>query len=107
MVTNYVDGEGVSLHDSFQQWRSDNQDGIFLNVKSRNRADLHGARCQHLGSGPPYFSSDDGLGSLTSNEKVCGPERELLSWASQKDIEVRRCQHCLRDGLIGKDDVPK
>jgi len=66
MITEFFDSGEVSVHDQFQAWRTNHQDGIFLTLATRTRANLHGARCQHLGSGPPYFLLEDGFGSLTS-----------------------------------------
>ena len=103
MITEFFDTDGVSAHDRFQAWRTKHQKGVFLTLPTRARASLHGARCQHLGSGPPYFSSGDGLGSLTSERKVCGSQLELLTWAAKNGVAVKRCLHCMRDGLIQAD----
>jgi 5-methylcytosine-specific restriction endonuclease McrA len=59
----------------------------------------------HFGSGPPYFSSEDGYGSLTSKRKVCGAERELVEWAIKSGITIKRCQDCVRDGLVDSNNV--
>lgn len=82
------------------------QKGVFLTLLTRARANLHGARCQHLGSGPPYFLLDDGLGLLTSKRKVCASEPELLAWAAKNGVAVKRCFHCVRSGLIPADFSP-
>ena len=103
MITEFLDADGNSSHDRFQAWRTEHQNGVFLTLESRTRANLHGTRCQHLGSGPPYFTSNDGFGSLTSKRKLCAPEPELLKWANENDISVKRCHHCLRDELIGAE----
>ena len=103
--TEFFDIGGVSVHDDFQTWRTNNQDGKFLTFATRTRANLHGARCQHLGSGPPYFLLKDGYGSLTKKRKVCGSEEELLAWATENGVNVKRCDHCLRDNLIGNGQV--
>ena len=63
-------------------------------------ATLHGTRCQHLGSGPPYFLLKDGFGSLTTKRKVCAPEGNLLAWAREHGVTVTPCQHCLRGRRI-------
>jgi len=52
MITEFLDTEGASAHDRFQAWRTKHQDGVFLTLETRTRANLHGARCTHLGSGP-------------------------------------------------------
>ncbi len=106
MATEYLDTPGVSLHDKFQKWRTENQEGVFLTLAAGSRANLHGARCRHLGSGPPYFTSEDGFGSLTTKKKVCASEAELLTWAIEHDVDVARCQHCVSDGLVRPDGHP-
>jgi hypothetical protein len=103
MILEFVDTKDVSAHDDFQSWRTHHQDGVFLTMETRGRANLHGARCQHLGSGPPYVSLSDGFGSLTSKRKVCGAEPELLEWAVANGVKVDRCLHCVRDGLVGNE----
>jgi 5-methylcytosine-specific restriction endonuclease McrA len=105
MITEFFDTGEVSVHDQFQAWRTNHQDGIFLTLATQTRANLHGARCQHLGSGPPYFLLEDGFGSLTIKRKVCGSEVELLAWATENGVSVKRCEHCLRDDLIGNRQV--
>lgn len=105
MVRVYFDRDEVSVHDEFQAWRTEHQNGVFLSLKSRTRAKLHGARCQHLGSGPPYFTLSDGFGSLTKKQKVCGSEAELSAWAKKKGVTVVACQHCLRDKLCRNSSV--
>ncbi len=105
MITEFFDVGGVSVHDQFQAWRTNHQDGLFLNSLSRNRAALQGARCKHLGSSSPYGSAEAVGGSLTANRKVCGALEELLSWAAEQEIWVKPCLHCLRDSLIGSAQV--
>lgn len=100
MIMEFLDIEGISAHDRFQAWRAAHQEGVFLALSSRTRGRLHGVRCQHLGSGPPYFSSEDGLGSLTTKAKVCATMPKLLAWAAKNSVTVTRCQHCERDGLL-------
>ncbi len=102
MIIEFIDTPDALAHDEFQAWRTGNQNGVFLTLETRTRANLHGARCQHLGSGPPYFASRDGFGSLTSKRKVCGSEVELLNWATENGAEVQRCQHCIRAGLVAE-----
>lgn len=100
MITQFFDVGSVSFHDRFQAWRTNHQDGIFLTLETRTRANLHGARCQHLGSGPPYFLLEHGFGSLTIKRKVCGSEEELLAWTTEHGVSVKPCHHCLRHKLI-------
>jgi 5-methylcytosine-specific restriction enzyme A len=102
MISEFFDNGGASAHDQFQAWRRNHQDGAFLNLVSQTRAYLHGARCPHLGSGPPYFLLGDGFGSLTIKRKVCGSEAELLAWMTQNAVTVKRCFDCVRDELIGE-----
>ena len=100
MISEFVDTNGVSMHDQFQAWRTNHQGGVLLALVTQTRANIHGARCLHLGSGPPYFLLEDGFGSLTSKRKVCGSEAELLAWAANSGVAVSRCSHCVRDGLL-------
>lgn len=100
MITEFFDTASALAHDQFQAWRASHPDGVFLTLATRTRANLHGARCQHLGSGPPYFLSDDGLGSLTAKRKLCAPESELLAWAAENGVAVTRCQHCAQAGFV-------
>lgn len=101
MVAEFRDTEGASDHDRFQAWRTEHQDGVFLTLETETRGNLHGARCGHLGSGPPYFLSDAGRGSLTSKAKICASQLELIDWAAKNGVDVNGCKHCLRDGLVG------
>jgi len=111
MITEFIDTEGASDHNRFQAWRTNNQKGTCLTIETRTRANLHGVRCQHFGSGPPYYSAEAGFGSLTSERKVCGWESDLLAWARQNGLTVKRCLHCVRSGLVRPEpsgiDVPQ
>lgn len=105
MITTFLDSETTSDHDRFQAWRTEHQDAAVLMLEPGSRARLHGVRCLHFGSGPPYFASGDGFGSLTSKQKLCGQESELIEWAAQNGIALKGCHHCVRDGLIAALDV--
>jgi hypothetical protein len=105
MIRKFLDTEGASAHNRFQAWRARNQRAVFLTLETRTRANLHSARCQHLGSGPPYFLSDNGLNSLTSQQKVCGPDSELRAWATENGVTVKICKHCVRNGLVQAQDL--
>jgi hypothetical protein len=104
MIQEFLDTGAKSAHAEFQAWRTEHQDGVFLTLGTLTGATMHGARCLHLGSGPPYFQLDDGFGSLTTNRKVCGTESELLAWAAAHAVKVKRCQHCVRDHLVDAAD---
>ena len=99
MVTQFFDVEDVSAHDEFQAWRTDHLDEAVLTMETRSRANLHGVRCQHFG-GSPFFLLEGGGHSLTIKRKICGAEEELLAWASENEIVVNFCHHCVRDKLI-------
>jgi len=77
MTTEFFDVDGVSFHNLFQAWRTDHERGTFLTLETRARANLHGARCQHLGSGPPYFLLGRRSGAHTDKRKICGSEDAL------------------------------
>src|SRR5262245_16161745 len=99
MAEQFFDTPERSAHDGFQNWRAANQDGTFLAI-AVTKALLHGARCQHLGGGPPYYSLAEHPHSLTAKKKVCGAEEDLLRWAEDNGIAVVNCRHCKRDGYI-------
>lgn len=103
MPTEFLDRTEGSEHERFQQWRTSHQTGVFLTMITERKARLHGARCQHLGAGPPYYSLTEHPDSLTAKRKVCAPQSELLEWAKEHEVTVLRCQHCERDGLIGNE----
>lgn len=101
MVTEFVDQNGASAHDEFQAWRTEHQGHVFLTMATRTKANLHAVRCSHMGSGPPYFTSQDRYGLLTVKRKVCGTEEEVLRWAVEHQITVERCRTCVRNGILG------
>jgi Domain of unknown function (DUF3883) len=105
MIEEYLDFGRNSAHNRFQAWRKKHQKGLFLSLVTQARANLHGARCEHFGSGPPYYQASAGLGSLTSKLKVCGSESELLTWADRKGATVRGCQHCVQQGRVAFGNV--
>ncbi len=63
MIKQFLDSGDHSVHDEFQEWRAKHQAAVFLNLETKTSARLHGTRCQHLGSGPPYFCLSDNYGS--------------------------------------------
>jgi len=103
MIEEFWDKNDESEHHLFQEWREKNQNGIFLTLGNKQSANLHGARCTHLGSGPPYFQLKDYNTSLTRKRKICGSLNELFEMASKNSISVKICSHCLRDGFIPKN----
>jgi HNH endonuclease len=100
MIIEFLDTVGASVHDSFQAWRAEHQDGAILAMEGKATAVLHGSRCQHLGSGPPYFTAADGFGVLTAKRKICAMETELWAWASARGVAVDPCRHCLHREFI-------
>ena len=100
MIKVFFDTEDASAHDKFQAWRAKHQDGVLLTLNTQTRGNLHGTRCPHFGSGPPYFSSSAFWGSLTTKKKVCASQAELLSWAKEKGVSVKRCEQCERAGFL-------
>lgn len=112
-LAQFLDADAGSAHDRFQAWRDKHPKGVLLSQETPHRAGLHGARCQHLGR-PPYFSRAEalrkrkgghrGFGSLTAKRKICGSLQELLTWATDEGISVRRCADCTRDRLLGKGE---
>ena len=104
MITEFLDTRPGSAHDKFQAWRIRHQRGVFLTFGTRTRANLHGARCVHIGGTPPYFSRAmavrRGWGSLTAKRKLCGPESQLLARAAKEGVSVGRCEQCVRDGYV-------
>jgi HNH endonuclease len=100
MVIEFVDTQDNSAHSAFQEWRTRNQDGVFLAMRTRWHANLHGVRCFHLGSGPPYYQLEDGFGSLIAKRKICGSKAELFVWAESNGVAIHKCDHCVRDNFI-------
>ncbi len=52
MIAQHLDADGKSFHDEFQAWRTGHRDGVFLTLKTRTRANLHGEASPH----PPSCS---------------------------------------------------
>jgi hypothetical protein len=98
-VIELHDGDGTVQHAAFQALREKYPDGVFLTLTGKGRANLHGARCFHLGSADWTI---DAVGhSLTRERKILADsERDLVRWANEQDIQLHDCKHCLRDSFI-------
>ncbi len=102
MVEELQDRKGRIHHDAFQAWRQRNPDGLFLTMETAVKANLHGVRCQHLGSTDWLYDANDRR-SLTKKRKVLGGVKgSLNSWAEGNSVEVHLCYHCVRDGFISE-----
>jgi len=76
-------------HDAFQRWRKGNAGGFFLNRKSTSTFRLHLASCPHF---DPSFEDFDGVVSLTSKQKICSADKQVLKeWASKREAKVVDC----------------
>ena len=81
-------------HDQFQAWRSDHEDGLFINCKSGDRLLIHRVDCPHLGD--TQWTKKASVASLTKLMKVCAVDvRELSRWARENAPgKVRPCHDC-------------
>ncbi len=105
MIEELRDRDGTSYHTQFQAWRRNNPEGMFLTVDTRTKANLHGSRCQHLGS-TKWLPDEAGRHSLTKKMKVLGGSGgSLNSWAKRHSLVVHLCKHCVRDGFISESTV--
>jgi predicted HNH restriction endonuclease len=100
MLQEFHDDDGSVHHNEFQGWRRANPSAFFLTFYTKQKANLHGANCQHLGS-YSWRALKDGRNSLTRERKVYSDsERRLAKWAARESVDVHVCRHCLRDGLV-------
>ena len=83
-----------NAHDRFQQWRRENEDGYFLNIRGMNSVMLHRTHCPHIGG--TNWEKDQGFGSLTKNKKLCSPDKdELVQWANENaHSKLKECSNC-------------
>jgi hypothetical protein len=106
MLDELQDSTTKIFHDTFQRWRGANPEGKFLTRETLKRATLHGAACHHLGSVDWVAEAGTGRHSLTRRRKVLGQgQGSLAAWAKARGVEVSLCKHCLRDGLVGEQDL--
>ena len=87
-------------HESFQAWRRENSEGVFINCKSNRNWMIHRVNCWHLGS--TEWMRDDFDSSLTKFQKVFSASiQELLEWAGQHgSAMLTGCSHCLPPGIF-------
>lgn len=101
-VLKFHDVEPGSDHNGFMNWRRGHQDGFYLTLKSKKKANLHVASCTHQGD----YDFGEFEGSATSDEKVCAQAVEFLyEWAQPRGIAIHRCGRCkppLPDGVGSK-----
>ena len=73
-----------------------NQEGFFINCKSKNDMMLHFVVCQHPGDAE-WLCDDDGYHSLTKKMKVCSNNREELEqWARDNSTaKLKSCSDCV------------
>lgn len=91
-IVEFHDVHQGSHHDLFMAWRRDNETGFYLTMKSRRRANLHEAWCQHQGHYD--FGEYDGS-SATRDRKICSNDpRALYRWARDQGVEIHRCITC-------------
>jgi hypothetical protein len=92
VIVEFRDGAEKDEHARFQGWRRANNDGFFLNCKSRKDVMLHKTLCPH--SGDTDWEKGE-AGSLTSNRKICSEIREeLVSWARRSGVRLSLCNDC-------------
>jgi hypothetical protein len=98
MVIELQDSAGIVVHNKFHRWRQRNPRGMFLNLATKTRANLHGVRCHHAGTNKWYPGDPS---SLTKKLKVLedGPG-SLQHWAADRGIRIHVCHDCQRNGYI-------
>jgi len=105
-IKDFHDSDGKIRHVDFQKWRKKWPLGYFLSLKTKTRALLHLANCNHPGSfewGVQRTKGRTIKHSLTKLRKVCSQSQvALLSWADQNNVVYRACKHCLPQGYTVK-----
>lgn len=93
MVSEFFDGDQSDAHDLFQQWRSDNPAGFFVNCRTSGGWMLHRVRCPHPGD-TDWEAGE--WGSLARVRKACSADRrELVEWARRKgQTALKECSDC-------------
>jgi hypothetical protein len=100
MVQIFHDQLDRNAHDRFQAWRRDNEDGFYLNRKTRRNGLLHRVDCWHVG-GVDLPSGPAGSGSLTRVLKVCSLRADAIQrWATANSVAVGSCSHCAPVDLL-------
>jgi hypothetical protein len=97
MIVEFQDKNGESAHSDFQNWRRGNENGFFINVKSKNDVMLHRVSCSHPGNTEWQPEENEKWGSLTKNRKVCSDDvQELQDWAREKysAAKLKMCNSC-------------
>lgn len=89
------DKDRGSEHDRFMAWRRQNPQAFYLAVKSKQRANLHSAKCSHQGD--YMYGEHPEWGSATKSLKVCADTQgRLQKWAQSQGISISPCQDCLK-----------
>ena len=93
MIVEFYDKTNGDDHEKFQQWRRENDNGFFINIKSSNNIMLHRVHCPHPG-GTEWEKGE--WGSLTKNRKICSTDKnELLNHAKKKyTTDLKVCRDC-------------
>lgn len=96
MISIFHDSAKRNAHQQFQQWRSKNPQGFFINRKTERRGLVHKTDCAHPGSSE--WTQEEVGASLTEKMKVCSRSVEnLLLWAQKNNLSVTSCKHCAPD----------
>lgn len=97
LITIFHDSLQSNAHQLFQEWRTANPSGFFINCKGPNNSLLHNASCSHLGD--TVWGAQNGS-TLGDKRKVCARKiAELRVWAVEHHLEFSECKHCKRHGL--------
>jgi hypothetical protein len=97
MPVEFYDSGDERVHDEFQNWRSRNTRGFFINVKSPTELMLHRSECSHPGDTEWKQSDSDSWGSLTRSRKVCSTDRSALDrWIADnaRAATLSKCKTC-------------
>lgn len=94
MVSEFVNSGLGDAHSAFQQWRTDNPGGFFINCRESGGWMLHRVECPHHGS--TDWQAGGEWGSLTRTRKACSSNlAELREWARQSGVgDLKSCSDC-------------
>lgn len=93
MISQFHKTLQANAHAEFQNWRRENMDGFFLNVKTKKTGMIHRSNCLHPGS--PDWQANE-LGDLGKQMKVCSLNLVAIhKWATNNGItHLSECSDC-------------
>ena len=98
MITVFNNRRQRNAHALFQQWRTKNPAGVFINQKSAAVGVLHTSQCNNHHGDSNWQSDPRKDASLTDKSKICARTiGELRKWAKKVGMSVPDCKHCHPD----------